>query len=89
MTVGVADPVVIGLLENEFPGKISQVVSHKQMKALCRMAGIEWLVLVFKNNLKTRRKEVVFAPKYEFVTHLLCDVLLHLITMVKFKHDYL
>jgi len=43
-------------------------VFNKQIKALCRMAGIEDLVSGFKNNPKTRRKEVVSAPKYEFVT---------------------
>ena len=32
------------------------------------MAGIEGLVSGFKNNPKTRRKEIVNAPKYEFVT---------------------
>ena len=32
------------------------------------MAGIEGLVSGFKNNPKTRRKEVVSAPKYAFVT---------------------
>ena len=68
VTVGVADPLVIEILENEFPIKVSQVVFNKQIKALCRMAGIEDLVSGFKNNPKTRRKEVVSAPKYEFVT---------------------
>jgi integrase len=68
VTVGVADTLVIELLENEFPRKVSQVVFNKQIKALCRMAGIEDLVPGFKNNPKTRRKEVVSAPKYEFVT---------------------
>ena len=68
VTVGVADPLVIEILENEFPRRVSQVVFNKQIKALCRMAGIEDLVSGFKNNPKTRRKEVVSAPKYEFVT---------------------
>jgi integrase len=68
VTVGVADSLVIKLLENEFPRKVSQVIFHKQMKALCKMAGIEDLVSGFKNNPKTRRKEIVNAPKYEFIT---------------------
>jgi len=41
VTVGVADSVVIELLENEFPGKISQVVFNNQTKALCRMVDID------------------------------------------------
>jgi hypothetical protein len=68
VTVGVADQAVIKILVNEFPKKVSQVAFNKQMKALCRMAGIEGLVSGFKNNPKTRRKEIVNAPKYAFVT---------------------
>ena len=68
VTVGVADPLVIQLLENKFPKRVSQVVFNKQIKTLCRMAGIKGLVSGFKNNPKTRRKEIVNAPKYEFVT---------------------
>jgi hypothetical protein len=86
VTVGVADPLVIEILKNKFPRKVSQVAFNKQIKALCKMAGIDELVCGFKNNPKTRRKEIVDAPKYEFVTHLLCAVLLLLIIMVKLKH---
>jgi hypothetical protein len=71
VTVGVADPLVIEILENKFPRRVSQVVFNKQIKALCKMAGIEGLVSGFKNNPRTRRKEIVNAPKYTFVTHLL------------------
>jgi hypothetical protein len=41
VNIGVADPLVIGILENEFPRRVSQVVFNKQMKALCKLAGIE------------------------------------------------
>ena len=68
VTVGVADPLVIQVLENKFPKRVSQVVFNKQIKSLCKMAGINGLVSGFKNNPKTRRKEVVSAPKYEFIT---------------------
>ena len=68
MTVGVADPLVIEILKNDFPKKVSQVIFNKQIKSLCKMAGIDGLVSGFKNNPKTRRKEVVCAPKYEFIT---------------------
>jgi hypothetical protein len=40
----------------------------KQIKGLCKMSKIERLVPRFKNNPKTRRKEIVNAPKYAFVT---------------------
>jgi len=68
VTVGVADTLVIELLENEFPRRVSQAVFNKQIKVLCKMAGIDELVYGFKNNPETRRKEIVNAPKYEFVT---------------------
>ena len=63
-----ADSLVIKILENEFQRRVSQVVFNKQIKNLCKMAGIDGLVSGFKNNPKTRRKEVVSAPKYEFIT---------------------
>ena len=68
VTIGVADPLVINILENEFPKKVSQVVFNKQIKELCKMAEIDEMISGFKNNPKTRRKEIVSAPKYEFVT---------------------
>jgi len=68
VTIGVADPMVIELLEHEFPEKVSQVAFNKEIKTLCKLAGIDELVNGFKNNPKTRRKEIVKAPKYEFVT---------------------
>ena len=68
VTIGVADPLVIDLLESEFPKVLSQEAFNKQIKMICKIAGIDEVVRGFKNNPKTRRKEVVSAPKYEFVT---------------------
>jgi integrase len=68
VTIGVADPLVIDLLESEFPKVLSQEAFNKQIKMICRIAGIDEVVRGFKNNPKTRRKEVLSAPKYEFVT---------------------
>ena len=59
---------MIHLLENKFPKRVSQVVFNKQIKSLCRMAGIDELVSGFKNNPKITRKEIICAPKYAFVT---------------------
>ncbi|MEN8775817.1 MAG: hypothetical protein ABF263_08440 [Polaribacter sp.] len=56
------------LLKHEFPKKVSQVAFNKEIKTLCKLAGINEWVSGFKNNPKTRRKEIVKAPKYEFVT---------------------
>jgi hypothetical protein len=57
VTVGVADPVVIKILEKEFPRRVSQVVFHKQMKALCEMAGIDelWADLKTTQRLEERK----------------------------------
>ncbi|MBT6377370.1 MAG: integrase, partial [Flavobacterium sp.] len=49
VTVGVADPLVIQILENEFPRRVSQVAFNKQIKALCRIVGMNGLVSGFKN----------------------------------------
>ena len=68
VTIGVADPLVIDLLESEFPKVLSQEAFNKQIKMICKIAGIDEVVRGFKNNPKTRRKEVISAPKYEFVT---------------------
>jgi integrase len=68
VTIGVADPLVIALLENEFPKALSQVAFNKQIKMICKSAGIDEVVRGFKNNPKTRRKEIIEAPKYAFVT---------------------
>ena len=68
VTIGVADPVVIDLLESEFPKVLSQEAFNKHIKMICKIAGIDEVVRGFKNNPKTRRKEVLSAPKYEFVT---------------------
>ena len=67
-TVGVVDSLVIEILENEFPNKVAQLAFNKQIKVICKIAGISEVVRGFKNNPKTRRKVVVDAPKYEFVT---------------------
>ena len=68
VTIGVADPLVIDLLGSEFPKALSQVAFNKQIKMIYKIAGIDEVVRGFKNNPKTRRKEVVEVPKYEFVT---------------------
>jgi hypothetical protein len=67
VTAGMADSLVIKLLENEFQRRVSQVAFNKQIKALCKMARTDGLVSGFKNNPKSRRNEIVNTPKYEFV----------------------
>ena len=59
---------MIDLLESEFPKVLPQEAFNKQIKMICKIAGINEVVRGFKNNPKTRRKKLVDAPKYEFVT---------------------
>jgi len=68
VTVGVVDPMVIDLLLNQFPQKVSLVEFNKCIKHICRLAGINEEVQGFKINPKTRRKEFMRAPKYKFMT---------------------
>ena len=68
VTVGVSDPLVIDIIKNEFPKKVPQLVFNRDIKLICKLAGINQVVKGFKNNPKRRRKELVVAPKYEFVT---------------------
>ena len=68
VTIGVIDPRVIEILEHEFPKEVSQVQFIKEIKAICKLAGIKEMVSGYKNNPKTKRKEFKVAPKYEFMT---------------------
>ena len=40
VTIGVVDPVIIKLLEYEFPKKVSQVIFNNQIKLVCKLAEI-------------------------------------------------
>ena len=60
--------MTINIILNDFPKAVSQIMFNKQIKTICKNAGIDDLVKGFKNNPKTRRKEIESAPKYEFVT---------------------
>jgi len=61
VTIGVADPLVIALLENEFPRVLSQVAFNKQIKVICKIAGISEVVCGFK------KKPEDLLLIYEFV----------------------
>ena len=63
VTVGVADPVVIELLENKFPRKVSQVIFNKQIKALCRMAGIDVVWCLGLRTTQRREERKLFLRR--------------------------
>ena len=68
VTVGVSDPMVIDIIKYDFPCYVSQVIFNREIKVICKLSGINELVKGYKNNPRRRRKELVMAPKYEFVT---------------------
>ena len=48
--------------------RILHILNPTEIKALCKMARKDRVVSGFKNKPKTRRKEIVDPPKYEFLT---------------------
>jgi site-specific recombinase XerD len=64
VTVGVIDPDVVGILKKEFPYNISQQLFNKQIKELCKYAGIDQQVKAYKVCPKTRRRVLGIYPKY-------------------------
>jgi integrase len=60
--------MVIDIIKYDFPRYISQVIFILDIKVICKLAGINGLVNGYKNNPSRRRKELVMAPKYEFIT---------------------
>jgi integrase len=68
VTVGVIDPDVVGILKEDFPYRISQQLFNKQIKELCKYAGIDQLVKAYKVCPKTRRRVLGIYPKYSVIS---------------------
>ena len=58
MTIGIADPLAIKPLENGFPRRISQVVFHIHIKALCKMVKVEGLCLGLRITIRLEGKKL-------------------------------
>ena len=58
MTAGVADQLVIKLLENEFPRKVSQVVFNKQLKHFARWRELLNWYLGLKTTQRIEEKKL-------------------------------
>lgn len=67
VTIGVIDPFVINILNNDFPTSISQPLFNKLIKEVCMLAKISEKVLGNKFNPVTHRKELNYYPKYELI----------------------
>jgi integrase len=68
VTVGVSDPMVIRILTVDFPKMVTQGCFNRDIKRICKMAGIDEPINGYKNNPKRNRKEIILAPKYEHIT---------------------
>ena len=68
VTVGVIDSDVVEILKNEFPYRISQQLFNKQIKELCKYAGIDQPVKAYKVCPKTRRRVLGIYPKYSVIS---------------------
>jgi integrase len=68
VTVGVIDPDVVGILKEDFPYRISQQLFNKQIKELCKYAGIDQPVKAYKVCPKTRRRVLGIYPKYSVIS---------------------
>jgi integrase len=68
VTVGVIDPDVVGILKHKFPYSISQQLFNKQIKELCKYAGIDQQVKAYKVCPKTRRRVLGIYPKYSVIS---------------------
>ena len=68
VTVGVIDPDVVDIIKKDFPYKISQQLFNKQIKELCKYAGIDQAVKAYKVCPKTRRRVLGIYPKYSVIS---------------------
>ncbi|MDG1822337.1 MAG: phage integrase SAM-like domain-containing protein [Flavobacteriaceae bacterium] len=68
VTVGVIDPDVVEILNEDFPYRISQQLFNKQIKELCKYASIDQPVKAYKVCPKTRRRVLGIYPKYSVIS---------------------
>jgi integrase len=68
VTVGVIDLDVVEILKEDFPYRISQQLFNKQIKELCKCAGIDQPVKAYKVCPKTRRRVFGIYAKYSVIS---------------------
>lgn len=68
VTIGIIEPTVKEILENDFPRKISSQKLNTYIKLVCKEAGIDEVVKGKKFDSETNRKVLDFFPKYELIT---------------------
>ena len=68
VTIGIIEPNVKNILENDFPHKISSQKLNTYIKTVCLEAGIIESVEGKKYDTDTMRKVLKFYPKHELIT---------------------
>lgn len=67
VTIGINDPITVDVILNHFPTSVSPIKFNRLIKEICKRAGMNELVRGYKNNPKTKRKELGLYPKYELI----------------------
>lgn len=68
VTIGVINPHIIYIIENEFPRKISTQKLNDYIKKVCELAEVDDVIEGKKYDETTKRKKLDFYPKHELVT---------------------
>ena len=69
VTIGIVNPHIIDIIENNFPYPISTQKLNVHIKKVCEIAKIDEMVEGKKWDEKTNRKKLDFYPKYELITN--------------------
>jgi integrase len=69
VTIGIIDPFIIDIIENNFPYPISTQKLNVHIKKVCETAKIEEIVEGKKWDNKSKRKKLGLYPKHELVTN--------------------
>jgi integrase len=69
VTIGIVNPHIIDIIENNFPYPISTQKLNVHIKKVCEIAKIDEMVEGKKWDEKTKRKKLDFYPKHELVTN--------------------
>ena len=72
VTIGIPNPEIIHILENEMPEEISSQIFNRHLKELCKECGLTEEIEGRKLNPKTKRKEKGVYPKYELISSHVC-----------------
>jgi len=68
VTIGVVDPLIIHYLKEELPYKITPQLFNKNIKLICKMAGIKDIVKGYALCSDTKRRVLGSYPKYSLIS---------------------